>query len=62
MGVLMAQPDWTAIFSVREDLRPPGYDETFLDMVENPRERPKRGKSSGKGKEARFPSLKHGAT
>ena len=48
----MPQPDWRAIFSVREDLRPPGYDEAFLDMLENPRERPARGTVRGKGKEA----------
>lgn len=57
----MPQPDWTAIFTLRPDLDPPGYAETVIDMVENPRERPARGKSKGKGKEARFPSLKHGA-
>lgn len=34
-------PDWRAIFSLREDLRPPGYDETFLDMTENPYIKPK---------------------
>jgi hypothetical protein len=34
-------PNWTAIFSVRHDLAPPGYDEVFLDMIENPRIKPK---------------------
>ena len=57
----MPQPDWRAIFTLRPDLDPPGYDEAFLDMLENPRERPARGTVRGKGKEARFPSLKHGA-
>jgi hypothetical protein len=30
-------PDWTAIFSVRYDLSPPGYDEVFLDCINNPK-------------------------
>lgn len=34
-------PNWTAIFTQREDLRPPGYDEVFLYMLENPRIKPK---------------------
>ena len=51
-------PDWTAIFTVHPELDPPGYAETFIEMAGNRRERPARGK--GKGKEARFPSLKHG--
>lgn len=55
----MPQPDWVAIFTLHPELESPGYAETFLDMVENPRERPARGKSRGKGKEARFPSAKH---
>jgi hypothetical protein len=59
----MAQPDWTAIFTLRPDLDPPGYAETVIDMQDNPRERPARGKSKGKGKSkpTRYPSLKHGA-
>jgi len=57
----MPQPDWIAIFTLRPDLDPPGYAETVIDMIENPRERPARGTvrdSSGPG---HFPSLKHGA-
>ena len=57
----MAHPDWVAIFTLRPDLEPPGYAETLIDMLENPRERPARGKSRGGKREARFPSLKHGA-
>jgi hypothetical protein len=34
-------PNWTSIFSLREDLRPPGYDEIFLRIKENPYVRPK---------------------
>lgn len=55
----MAQPDWTAIFTLRPSLDPPGYAETVIDMVENPRERPKCGKSKGKGKEAHWTPIKH---
>jgi hypothetical protein len=29
-------PNWRAIFSVHYHLSPPGYDETFLDCLENP--------------------------
>lgn len=57
----MPQPDWTAIFTLRPDLDPPGYAETVIDMIENPRERPARGKSRSKGKPAHWTSLKHGA-
>lgn len=55
----MAQPDWVAIFTVRPDLDPPGYAETVIDMLENPRKRPARGKR-GPSRPGRFPSLKHG--
>lgn len=34
-------PDWTAIFSVRYDLSPPGYDEVFLDCIDNPKKKKK---------------------
>jgi hypothetical protein len=34
-------PNWTAIFSVRYDLSPPGYDEVFLDCVNNPKKKKK---------------------
>ena len=54
-------PNWTEVFTRRPELEAPGYAETFLDMVDNPKERPARGTVRGKGKEARFPSLKHGA-
>lgn len=56
----MAQPDWVAIFTLRPDLEPPGYAETVIDMLENPRERPARGKHRGSKREAHWPSLKHG--
>lgn len=57
----MPQPNWTSIFTLRPELDPPGYAETVIDMIENPKERRPRGKGSGKGKDARWPSLKHGA-
>jgi len=57
----MAQPDWVAIFTLRPDLEPPGYAETVIDMLKNPRERPARGKSKGRKRNAHWPSLKHGA-
>lgn len=54
-------PNWTAIFTLRPELDPPGYAETFIDMIENPGRRAARKESRKPGKEARFPSLKHGA-
>jgi hypothetical protein len=56
-------PNWTAIFSLREDLRPPGYDEVFLSCIENPYIKPidkraeeskkkKKGKKLGRGQKA----------
>jgi len=52
-------PNWTEVFTRRPDLEPPGFATVFLDMVDNPRERPKCGKSRGKGKEARWTAIKH---
>ena len=48
-------PDWTAIFSVREDLRPPYYDEIFLQCIENPYVKPseKRAQESAKKKKGK---------
>jgi len=54
-------PDWTAIFTLRPDLDPPGYAETVIDMIENPRERPARGTVRSNGPDAHWPSLKQGA-
>lgn len=34
-------PNWTSIFTVHEHLRPPGYDETVLEILENPYVKPK---------------------
>ena len=34
-------PNWTAIFALREDLRPPGYAQVFIDCIDNPRIKPK---------------------
>ena len=53
-------PNWTEVFTRHPELEAPGYVETFLDMVDNPRERPARGTHRrGAGKAARFPDLKH---
>jgi hypothetical protein len=57
----MPEPDWIAIFTLRPDLDPPGYAETVIDMLENPRERAARGKPSSSSGANRWPSLKHGA-
>jgi hypothetical protein len=54
-------PDWTAIFTLRDDLTPPGYAETVIDMIENPRERPAGGKPKDSKRPNTFPSLKHGS-
>lgn len=29
-------PNWVSIFTLRDDLNPPGYAETFLEIQENP--------------------------
>jgi hypothetical protein len=34
-------PDWTAIFTLRPELQPPGYVETLLHCIDNPRIKPK---------------------
>jgi hypothetical protein len=57
----MPAPNWTAIFTVREDLRPPGFDEVFLDMIERPWVRPQDRPKDSNGRRSRWPSLKHGA-
>lgn len=38
---ISSAPDWRAIFSVRYDLSPPGYDEVLLGYIENPYIKPK---------------------
>lgn len=34
-------PNWTSIFTLRDDLTPPGYAETVLYVLDNPRIKPK---------------------
>jgi hypothetical protein len=34
-------PNWTSIFTLRDDLTPPGYAETVLHILDNPRVKPK---------------------
>ena len=58
----MQQPDWTAIFTLRPDLDPPGYAATVIDMHENPSEEVRqRRRDRSSGRPAHWPSLKHGA-
>jgi len=58
----MAQPDWIAIFTKHPELTPPGYDATFLEMIDRPWVPPeRRGHTSSSTGPNRFPSLKHGA-
>lgn len=53
-------PNWTEVFTRRPDLEPPGFATVFLDIVDNPKERPARGTVRGKkGKEARWTPIKH---
>ena len=55
-------PDWIAIFTRRDDLTPPGYAETVIDMHENPSEHVRqRRRDRSSGRPAHWPSLKHGA-
>ena len=57
----MAQPDWTAIFTLRPDLDPPGYAETVIDMQDNPSEHERqRRRDRSNGRPAHWTSLKHG--
>jgi hypothetical protein len=57
----MAQPDWVAIFTKHHELTPPGYDATFLDMIERPWVPPEGRRHSSSSGPSHFPSLKHGA-
>lgn len=57
----MPQPDWVAIFTLHPELDPPGYAETFIDMIEHPKERPARGKPRGSKKAAQWTPIKHQA-
>lgn len=58
----MPQPDWTAIFTLRDDLTPPGYAETVIDMHEHPSEEVRqRRRDRSSGRPAHWTSLKHGA-
>lgn len=58
----MAQIDWTAIFTLRPDLDPPGYRATVNDMHEHPSEQVRqRRRDRSSGRPAHWPSLKHGA-
>ncbi len=34
-------PNWTSIFTLRDDLTPPGYAETVIYVLDNPRIKPK---------------------
>jgi hypothetical protein len=55
-------PDWIAIFTRRDDLTPPGYAETVIDMHEHPSEQVRqRRRDRNSGRPAHWPSLKHGA-
>ena len=55
-------PDWTAIFTLRPDLDPPGYAETVIDMHENPSEQARQRRRDRSGRRpAHWTSLKHGA-
>ena len=57
----MAQPDWTAIFTLRPDLDPPGFAETVIDMQDNPSEQERqRRRDRSSGRPAHWTSLKHG--
>jgi hypothetical protein len=57
----MTQPDWTAIFTRRPDLKPPGYAETVINMIERPWVPPERRSHNSSSGPGHFPSLKHGA-
>lgn len=53
-------PNWTAIFSVREDLRAPGYDELFVKIQENPYVDPKKKKEEEAKKKKKSKKLGRG--
>lgn len=54
-------PNWTAIFSIHDELTPPGYAETVIDMIDRPWVPPERRSHSSSNGPGHFPSLKHGA-
>jgi hypothetical protein len=41
-------PNWTSIFTLRPDLDPPGYAETFIHTQENPYVKPSQVKKEEK--------------
>ena len=43
-------PDWTAIFTLRPELDPPGYAETVIYILDNPYVKPKEAKREEKKK------------
>lgn len=43
-------PNWTAIFTLRPELEPPGYAETLIHIAENPYVKPKEAKKEEKKK------------
>jgi hypothetical protein len=57
----MPQLDWVAIFTKHPELTPPGYDATFLDMIDRPWVPPEGRRHSSSIGPSHFPSLKHGA-
>jgi hypothetical protein len=58
--------DWRLIFAKRPELNPPGYEEAAADAklisaARYERLGKKRAGSSGRSRDAAFPSLKHGS-
>jgi hypothetical protein len=43
-------PNWTATFTLRPDLEPPGYAETVIHTLDNPRAKPKEEEKEEKKK------------
>jgi hypothetical protein len=54
---ITSAPNWTAIFTLRDDLNPPGYAEVFIDMIENPKVKPSEQKKEEVKKKKKKRSL-----
>jgi len=50
-------PNWTAIFTLRPELDPPGYAETVIHILDNPRVNPKEEEKEKKKKKKKKTKL-----
>lgn len=53
-------PNWTAAFTLRPDLEPPGYAETLIRILENPRPKVKQVEKEEKKRKKKKTKLGRG--